>query len=287
MPLPSQKVSQRELQVIFTANYLQDQLDAQAKGTTGYAAVRPKHLLAAKIPLPPLSEQQRIVRRIEELAAKIEEACSLRQQVADEAASLVTSFHLNLAMSRTVMLHEILTLNECREEVRFGQQYPQVGVKGFGQGLFVRETLEATETTYKAFNRLYDGAVVLSQVKGWEGAIAVCQSDLAGKYVSPEYRTFRCIPGKALPEYLAVLFSTPWFWTQLKTVTRGVGARRERTRPEQFLCIEIPMPTVEQQQSAIPIFEKLQRLKKTQAETVVELDSLLPSVLDKAFNGEL
>ncbi len=33
------------LQAIFTANYLQDQLNAGAKGTTGYAAVRPTHLL--------------------------------------------------------------------------------------------------------------------------------------------------------------------------------------------------------------------------------------------------
>ncbi len=54
---------------IFKANYLQDQLDAEAKGTTGYAAVRPKNLLPAKIPLPPFPEQRRIVSHIEELAA--------------------------------------------------------------------------------------------------------------------------------------------------------------------------------------------------------------------------
>ena len=63
---------------VFTANYLQDQLDEQAKGTTGYAAVRPRNLLTCKIPLPPLDEQQRIVARIEQLAAKIEEARGLR-----------------------------------------------------------------------------------------------------------------------------------------------------------------------------------------------------------------
>src|SRR4029077_14338728 len=42
------------LQAIFTANYLESQLGAEAKGTTGYAAVRPRHLLAARIPLPGL-----------------------------------------------------------------------------------------------------------------------------------------------------------------------------------------------------------------------------------------
>ncbi|MGB7922865.1 MAG: restriction endonuclease subunit S [Pyrinomonadaceae bacterium] len=43
------------------------------------------------IPLPPLSEQRRIVARIEELAAKIEEAKGLRSQTKPETAALVKS----------------------------------------------------------------------------------------------------------------------------------------------------------------------------------------------------
>ena len=40
--LRGEKVEPGYLQAIFTANYLQHQLDEQAKGTTGYAAVRPR-----------------------------------------------------------------------------------------------------------------------------------------------------------------------------------------------------------------------------------------------------
>ncbi len=77
------RVEPRYLQAIFTANYLQEQLDAGAKGTTGYAAVRPKDLLAARIPLPPLPEQRRLVARIEELAGKIEDARGLRREAVE------------------------------------------------------------------------------------------------------------------------------------------------------------------------------------------------------------
>ncbi|MDF5739813.1 MULTISPECIES: hypothetical protein [unclassified Nostoc] len=140
---------------------------------------------------------------------------------------------------------------------------------------------------YKVFNYLYEGALVLSQVKGWEGAIAICPSNLIGKYVSPEYRTFRCIPGKAIPEYLSALVATPWFWTKLKDLTRGMGGRRERTRPEQFLKMKIPMPTVEYQQKTISIFNKIHNMKSVRVEAMKELDVLLPSILDKAFKGEL
>lgn len=288
---------------VFTPNYSQlhlkflgwmskthmfvDLCKAASEGTTNRVRLKEEKFLARKIPLPPLEEQRRIVARIEELAAKLEEAHSLRRQALEETKAIVSSIHLELAGSRTIRLDEILVLDEHQERVRFGQEYPQVGVKGFGQGLFAKETLDATQTTYKTFNRLYEGAVVLSQVKGWEGAIAVCGTELTSKYVSPEYRTFRCIPGQALPEYLAVLVATPWFWSQLKNLSRGLGGRRERTRPEQFLQMKLSMPLIEQQKQAIPIFKKLDALKRLRTEAIAELNALLPSILDKAFKGEL
>ena len=249
--------------------------------------LNPDALLRSVIPLPPLSEQQRIVARIEEVAAKIEEARRLRTEAAEEAKAFASSLHLHMAGERFLRLDAFLMLEEVRENVRLGQEYPQVGVKGFGEGLFEKGSVDGSQTTYKAFNRLYFGAVVLSQVKGWEGALAVCCSDLSGRYVSPEYRTFRCVPELAKHEYLAVIFATPWFWTQLRNMTRGVGARRERIRPEQFLRIEIPMPTVEQQAWAMPVLTSLSDLGTLQAETAAELDAMLPSILDKAFRGSL
>lgn len=234
-----------------------------------------------------LKSMPQTVARIEELVAKVEEARGLRSKALNQVGNFVANLHLHLAESRIIQLDEILVLDEEREPVASGKQYPQVGVKGFGGGLFIRETLDATQTTYKAFNRLYEGAIVLSQVKGWEGAIAGCPGSLAGKFVSPEYRTFRCIPEQAIPEYMAALVVTPWFWTQLQHLTRGLGDRRERTRPEQFLRIEIPMPTIDQQKKALEAFSKLEVVKHLQSQTAAELDALLPSILNKAFKGEL
>lgn len=263
-------------------------LSLSSGGTpTSRNRLKEEKLLAMKIPLPSLDEQRRIVARIEELASKIEEARRLRRVAVEEAKAFASSLHLHMAGERFLRLDAFLMLEEIREDVRPGQEYPQVGVKGFGKGLFEKGSVNGSQTTYKAFNRLYYGAVVLSQVKGWEGALAVCYSDLSGRYVSPEYRTFRCVSELAKSEYLAVIFATPWFWTQLKNMTRGVGARRERILPEQFLRIEIPMPTVEQQAWAMPVLASLSDLGTLQAETAAELDAMLPSVLDKAFRGSL
>jgi type I restriction enzyme S subunit len=264
------------------------QLCRQAsEGTTNRVRLQPEQFLALPIPVPSLSEQRQIVARIEELASKIEEARQLKEAMSEELESLVVSTHLHLANGAVVRLGEVLTLDEQKVPVVPGRQYPQVGVRGFGRGLFPRETLESTDTTYKAFNQLYSGAIVLSQVKGWEGAIAVCPPGLAERYVSPEYRTFRCVPDKALPEYTAALVATPWFHSFLKTLTRGVGARRERARPEKFLQLNLPMPSVRAQQQALEVFRRVREAAFLKGETQAELDALLPAVLDRAFRGEL
>jgi type I restriction enzyme S subunit len=75
-----------------TANFW-EQCDEKSRGTSGKNRIRPEQFLKVEIPLPPLAEQRRIVARIEELAAKIAEACSLRYQAIEdvEAFSQVTA----------------------------------------------------------------------------------------------------------------------------------------------------------------------------------------------------
>jgi type I restriction enzyme S subunit len=242
-------------------------------------------------PLPELpgylAEQRRIVARIEELAAKVAEARGLREKASQEAAALVISIHKTQSGDRIRKLSDLLKLEEDQVNILATEHYPQVGMKGFGGGLFAKPAVAGCDTTYKRFNRLFEGAIVLSQVKAWEGAIAVCGENLAGWFVSPEDRTFRCNFAEARPGYLSAIVRTEWFWRRLKDATRGVGARRERTRPEQFLRIELPMPTVERQAQCEAVFSGLDALKRLQSETAAELDALLPSILDRAFKGEL
>lgn len=258
-----------------------------SEGTTNRVRLQEQRFLALEISLPPLGEQRQIVARIEELAAKIAEAQSLRHKAIEEAGALVSSMHVSIAGERTRSLADMLRLDEDAVPVIPTEQYPQVGVRSFGGGLFSKPAVQGFDTTYKTFNRLYRGALVLSQVKGWEGAVAVCDSNLDGWFVSPEYRTFRCVSSEARPGYLAAVIRTEWFWSKLQDATRGVGARRERTRPEQFLALKIPMADVHQQETAEAVFKRLDALKGLQAETAAELDAMLPALLDRAFKREL
>jgi type I restriction enzyme S subunit len=97
----------------------------------------------------------------------------------------------------------------------------------------------------------------------------------------------RCVPGEALPGYMASLMRAEWFWSKLGDATRGVGARRERTRPEQFLEIELSMPDVNQQGRSEPLLAEMYALKRVQVTREAELDFLLDAILDRAFKGSV
>lgn len=240
-----------------------------------------------RVPLPPLAEQQAIVARLDALAEKTREVEAHLNAVERISSDLLLSLHNRLAAERVVRLGDVLELREISEAVTATGIYPQVGVRGFGGGLFPKPAISGTETSYKIFNRLYAGAIVLSQVKGWEGAIARCPIELDGWFVSPEYRTFSCKPDLASSEYFGELVRTEWFWARLQEATRGVGARRERTRPEQFLNIELPLPVLVDQLRIVEILKRQLPLKAKHAAIRLANAALIPATLERIFSTEV
>lgn len=240
-------------------------------------------LSAIPVPVPPLSYQMEVIKRLDSLATKTRKVEAHLDAIETEAAALLMSLHHRLSGGRIVRLGDVIELYEDAVPIRPDGQYPQVGVRGFGGGLFAKAALAGTDTTYRAFNRLYADAIVMSQVKGWEGALAVCPTSLAGMFVSPEYRTFRCLPELASPAYMDALIKTPWFWSLLQAATRGVGARRERTRPEQFLNVELQLPKLQEQQQVVGILSRQIALKERHAEIRAANDVLIPATLERIF----
>lgn len=252
---------------------------------TANMSMKVTDIVGVEIPLPPLAEQQALVARLDGLAEKTQQIEAHLDAVERGSSALLLGLHHKMAGHRVVRLGDVLELAENSEAVTAARNYPQVGVRGFGGGLFPKAAITGADTSYRAFNRLYEGAIVLSQVKGWEGAIARCPSELDGWYVSPEYRTFRCKPSLASDEYFGELVRTEWFWSQLQNATRGVGARRERTRPEQFLNIELPLPHIDAQLKIVEMLKRQASLKVKHAAIREANAALLPATLERVFSG--
>lgn len=182
-------------------------------------------------------------------------------------------------------LGEVLELEIDAVPVDPAETYLFAGVYGFGRGLFFRGEVKGTDTTYARFHRLHAGQLVMSQPKGWEGAIAVVSHEFEGRFLSSVFPTFRPITGKLSPEFLRVLTKCPWLWDALLEKSVGIGARRNSIYPAQLLEIEVPLPSVAEQERIVAhldaVENRLARVQKLRVEQLVELDAALASAFHK------
>lgn len=183
-----------------------------------------------------------------------------------------------------VALGELIELDIDAVQVDPAETYSFAGVYGFGRGLFIRESVKGTDTTYSHFHRLHEGQLVMSQPKGWEGALAVVSKEYEGRFLSSVFPTFRAKAPSLMPAFLKVVIKCRWLWDALLNKSSGIGARRNSVYPEHLFEIEIPLPPLEQQQRIIAhlnaIEARLNIIQKLRDESALESLALIRSLMD-------
>jgi len=258
-----------------------------AQGTTNYAAIRPAHVLGYEIPLPPLTEQRRVVTRIEKLAAQIYEAHTLRHQAVEEAEVLLRSILTHDGQAKPTPMRELVKLRPPDVTVRTDETYQFAGVYCFGRGVFKSVRKSGMDFAYPRLTRIRAGEFVYPKLMAWEGALGVVPPDCDGCVVSTEFPVFEVNQERVLPEVLDTYFRTPSVWPEIAGESTGTNIRRRRLNPQDFLDYEMPLPSMETQMTLRKVRAEVDALKRLQTETAAELDALLPAILDRAFKGEL
>ena len=263
-----------------------EQCDAKSRGTSGKNRIRPEQFLKVEIPLPSLTEQRRIVARIEELGVKIEEARRLRRQAAAQCDNLLRSIIFNdRADYRMTAMHELVKLREPDVQVQPDEVYQFAGVYCFGEGVFKGPCKSGLEFAYNRLTRLHTGNFVYPKLMAWEGALGIVPDECDGFVVSTEFPVFEVDQSYVLPEILDVYFRSPQVWPLLSAASTGTNVRRRRLNPRDFLEFQMPLPPMSEQLQFREVKKQVDTVKRLQAETSAELEALLPSVLDRAFKG--
>jgi type I restriction enzyme S subunit len=259
-----------------------------SEGTTNRVRLQEDRFLAMSISLPPLSEQQRIVAKIEQLAYKIEEARGLHRRIErDSHALLVGTFRRLVGSVPYAPMVEVAPLERRPVHVRPDASYPELGIRSFGKGTFHKPALQGLDVGTKSLFRLEPGDLVFNNVFAWEGAVAVVRDQDKGRVGSHRFIARVPKPRVATAEFLRFYFLTPEGLDKLGKASPG-GAGRNRTLGLAKLDdITVPVPSIQKQKWFDDLQAKVDQLQALQAQTAAELDALLPSILDKAFKGEL
>jgi len=257
-----------------------------SEGTTNRVRLKRTDFLDLEIALPSLPEQQCIVARIDEIAGQLADAQTLQDAVLREACELCRALMREPGAIGTP-LRELVSLRAPNVSVRADLNYHFAGVYSFGRGVFVGNTKSGTEFAYPRLTRLRTGDFVYPKLMAWEGAFGIVPPECDGLVVSTEFPVFEPNLSRVLPAVLDVHFRNPALWAGIGSASTGTNVRRRRLNPQDFLDLELPLPSMERQQLLAATYQGVQEANARQSESRVMLQALLPAILDRAFAGAL
>jgi type I restriction enzyme S subunit len=294
------KVMRDWVGLLLKRNYFADTLDAQARGTTGYAAVRPKQFLALEIPLPPLTEQRRIVAHIESLAARVNEAQRLREEASDEANSLERSLIDKVYKSCVEQYGTIELANVC-DSITDGDhitpKFEEKGVKFIFVGNVSSGFLHFRNCKYVLPEYF---AKVRPQRKAQLGDIlySAVGATLGVPAIVDQQEDFCFQRHIAIIKPNRIKLDSRFLWYVLRSATifdfswaNTTGSAQPTVPLNAIRKFPVVAPPLDEQRRIVTYLDGLQAkvnaLRELQSTGGEELSALMASVLDRAFKGEL
>lgn len=295
-----QKLDRRFLDIYCRTPAFREQV--AARGSTNYAAIRPTQVLDYTMPLPPIEEQRRIVSRVEVLAVKIDEARGLRGQ-ARALAEAVLGGELDCVFLGMIGGAPVTTIAQAGGFVTSGPRgwgdfYNEDGDRRLIRVENVQDRAMDLRAAAKVAIPSDAGDVKRSQVEGGDvlvtitgaiGRVGVVREFDLPCHVSQHVALVRP-PSSILSDYLYWYLRCPALG---RSQTEGgmYGATKPGLNLTQLRALRVATPPIAEQRRIITYLDGLQVkmdvLKHLQAETGSEIDALLPSILDRAFKGEL
>ena len=282
--LDGERLDERFLDWYVRTPAFRDQVRAQ--GTTNYAAIRPAHVLSYEMPLPSLPEQGRIVERLAGVAGKVRTIRQLQRASSDDSERLLRTLFTRLTADAPVRrLGEVAPLTRRPIAPKPGASYPQVAVRSFGRGTFHHPALRAEEITWQRPYLVKAGDILISNIKAWEGAIAVAQPADDERVGSHRYLTLVPEKGVASAHFLTFYLLTAEGLNALGEASPGSADRNRTLSTKALAKMPVPVPGIDDQLWFEAMLRRARSMDHTRAELAAELDALVPSVMDRVFAG--
>jgi type I restriction enzyme S subunit len=288
--IDTHQVDLKYLEYYLKSGYPERDVGQFVKGALNYAAIRPRHFPQIEIPLPPLAEQQRIVARIDALAARIAEAQKLQAEAVEEAEGFYASERFKVFQKTSENGAEVKRLDEIAI-VTMGQSPKGNTYNNDGNGVPLLNGPTEFGQHHPTEKQWTTAPTKLCKA----GDILLCVRATIGRmnWADKEYCIGRGLAaltvneGVCLPHYVYKFVEI-----QTKAMLEvAVGTTFPNLSGDKLKSLKIPVPPLNEQRRIVAYLDRVQArvdaLKQLQAQTQKELDALLPSVLDKAFRGEL
>ena len=278
-----------------------DQLDRYITGATGIIHISNKGLKNLKVPLPPLSEQQRIVSILDQAFAAIDKAKANAEQNLQNAKELFESYLQGVFENgngnwEAKCLDELGTITSSKriyksEYVKDGVPfYRTKEIKELSNGKPITLELFISRDRYEEIKKSFGvpkiGDLLMSAV-GTIGEIMVIENEDEFYFKDGNIVWFKDFK-RLDTNYLKYALTA--FVEKIKSL--AIGAAYSALTIEKLNKYEIAFPkTKEEQQTIVRQLDALraetQKLEAVYQKKIDDLEELKKSILQKAFAGEL
>lgn len=255
------------------------------------------------IPIPPITEQQRIVDRIESLFAKLDEAKEKAQAVVDgfedrRAAILHKAFtgeltaewrdtnHVDFATWKEMPIGNAITAVKDKYDPEKAQllDVPYIGLEHFEKGNGIIGKGNATDV--KSLKTLFlKGDILYGKLRPYLDKHDVAPFD---GMCSTDILVYRAERNNSA-YFFNYLMSQPDFIRYANSTAKGINL--PRTSEKEISAYKIKLPLPEEQERIVQMVDLLlgaEKQAKEAAEQVIDqIDSMKKSILARAFRGEL
>jgi type I restriction enzyme S subunit len=261
-----------------------------------------KRIPEVMVPLPPLAEQRRITERIDELAIQIKAAQSLRRAATEEARTLVANqtqalFECGQKSGWSVWRLDDYVVDDCygsSEKTHDDSSgTPVLRMGNIQNGRLCTRSLKYLHITGRERDKLIlkRGDILVNRTNSAELVGKCAVFDLEGEFAFASYLIrLRLDADKADSRLVALYINSPagraYMFSERKQMTGQANVNATKLK-----ALPIALPPLSEQLRLVAELDALQSKVETlmslQTESAAELDALLPSVLSKAFAGEL
>lgn len=157
-----------------------------------------------------------------------------------------------------VRVGEVLRLERVPVEPDPTAEYVAIGVRSFGKSIFHYEPKLGDQLGSLRFFELQPDRLVVSNIKGWEGAIAVSSESDAGCLASNRFLSYVPIEQRIDVRWARWYFLSESGIELIQRASPGSADRNRTLAIDRFEALEIPLPPINEQRRVANRLDRLQ-----------------------------
>lgn len=157
---------------------------------------------------------------------------------------------------RRVRVGDVLQLQRRPVEIDPLAEYVSIGVRSFGKGIFHYPSTPGAELSKLRFFEIHPGELVVSNIKAWEGAIAVSDDSEAGTIGSNRFLSYVPRGDEVDIRYLRYFFLSEAGLPLIQKASPGSADRNRTLAIDRFEALEIPLPPIDEQRRIVVEIER-------------------------------